>query len=318
MRLIVCTYTTRLRLVRDSEPVYPGLMHQIVTIIGPTLFAVVLGYLFGRVSRASEATLVNVSLYVATPCLVFSSMYSSKVVISGAAKMWASYLIILIGTFLIAWLVFGLVWKKHSALYLPIVFQNTINIPLPIITLAFGPEGVAQAMIFYIPYALLLNTLGVCMASGRKGLKEGLFVILRTPLIYAVVLALALNFSGAVLPEVVNKSFSLVGAASVPLMLLVLGMTMRGIRFTQIAATLTASVIRMGGGFCLGLLAVWALGLTGIPRAIVLFEAAMPSAMFASVLASRYENETELVSSVVLATTLMSVVAIPALLYYLT
>jgi predicted permease len=293
-------------------------MNQIVTIIGPTLFAIVLGYLFGRISRSSEATLVNVSLYVATPCLVFSSMYSSKVVIAGAARMWASCLIILVGTFILAWLVFGLVWKKHSALYLPIVFQNTLNIPLPIITLAFGPEGVAQTMLFYIPYALLINTLGVYMASGRKGLKEGLVVILRTPLIYAVVLALALNFSGAVLPEVVSKSFSLVGAASVPLMLLVLGMTMRGVRFTQVPATLTASAIRMGGGFCLGLLAVWVFGLTGIPRAIVLFEAAMPSAMFASVLASRYKNETELVSSVVLATTIMSIVVIPVLIYYLT
>jgi predicted permease len=101
-------------------------------------------------------------------------------------------------------------------------------------------------------------------------------------------------------------------------MLIVLGMTMRGIRFTQLPATLVASLIRMGGGFCLGLLAVWVFGLTGIPRAIVLFEAAMPSAMFASVLASRYKNETELVSSVVLATTIMSIVAIPALVYWLT
>ena len=293
-------------------------MHQVVTIIGPTLFAIVLGYVFGRVSRASEATLVNVSMYVATPCLVFSSMYSHKLVLAGAAEMWAACLIILAGTFVIAWLVFGLVWKKHTALYLPIVFQNAVNIPLPIITLAFGPEGVAQTMIFYIPYALLLNTLGVYMASGRKGLKEGLSVILRTPIIYAVVLALALNFSGAVLPDVINTSFSLVGGASVPLMLLVLGMTMRGIRFTQMPATLIASAIRMGGGFGLGLLAVWALGLTGIPRAIVLFEAAMPSAMFASVLASRYKNETELVSSVVLATTLISVVVVPLLVFYLT
>jgi predicted permease len=308
----------RRALALDGERVYPGLMEQIVTIIGPTLFAVALGYLFGRVSRASEATLVNVSMYVAAPCLVFSSMYSSKVVIEGAAKMWASCLMILVGTFLLAWLVFGLVWKKHSALYLPIVFQNTINIPLPIIALAFGPEGVAQTMLFYIPYALLINTLGVYMASGRKGLKEGLLIILRTPLIYAVILALVLNFSGVVLPEVVDKSFSLVGGASVPLMLIVLGMTIRGTRFTQVPATLTASAIRMGGGFCLGLLAVWVFGLTGIPRAIVLFEAAMPSAMFASVLASRYRNEAELVSSVVLATTVLSVVAIPALLYYLT
>jgi malate permease and related proteins len=130
--------------------------------------------------------------------------------------------------------------------------------------------------------------------------------------------ALALNLAGVGLPEVVTESFGLVGDAAVPLMLLVLGMTIGDVRFTQMPATLVASSIRMGGGFALGPLAVWLLDLTGLPRAIVLFEAAMPSAIFVSVLANRYKNEAELVSSVVLAITVMSVAAIPALLYYLT
>ncbi len=142
-------------MARVACHVYPDLMQQMITIIGPTLFAVALGYIYGRVSRDSAKALVNVGMYIAAPCLVFSSMYSSKVVIAGAARMWAACLIIMAGTFLLAWVVFGLGWKKHKALYLPVVFQNTINIPLPIITLAFGPEGVAQTMIFYIPYAIL-------------------------------------------------------------------------------------------------------------------------------------------------------------------
>jgi predicted permease len=117
---------------------------------------------------------------------------------------------------------------------------------------------------------------------------------------------------------VVTGSLGLVGNAAVPLMLLVLGMSIGGIRFTQLPATAVASLIRMAGGFGLGLLAVWLLGLTGVPRAVVLFEAAMPSAIFVSVLAARYKNEEELVSSVVLATTVASIAVIPALLYYLT
>jgi predicted permease len=293
-------------------------MDQMVNIIGPTVFGIVLGYVFGRIGKVSAAPLVTVAMYVLTPCLVFSSVYTSTVLIGQAAEMWASCLIIMGGTLVVAWLVFGLAWRKHTVLYLPIVFANTINIPLPIIKLAFGDEGVAQTMLFYIPYALLMNTVGIYMASGRKGLRQGAVAIARTPLIYAVVLALVLNLTGAAVPRVIVRSFDLVGNAAVPLMLIVLGMTIGGIRFTQLPATVVASVIRMGGGFCMGLLAVWLFGLTGIPRAIVLFEAAMPSAIFATVLANRYENEAELVSSVVLATTVMAVFVIPALVYYLT
>jgi len=293
-------------------------MQQMITIIGPTIFAILLGYVYGRVSHDRDTALVNVGMYVAAPCLVFHSLYSTEVVIDGAAKLWAACLIVMAGTFLVAWIVFGLGWKKHQALYLPIVFQNTINIPLPIITLAFGEQGVAQTMLFYIPYAILMNTLGVYWAAGRKGMKQGMVAMLRTPLIYAMVLGLVLNVSGAVLPDVVDTSFKFIGDMSVPLMLIVLGMTIRGMRFKEIPATLVAGVIRMGGGFLLGLLAVWALGIAGVPRAIVLFEAAMPSAVFATVLASRYKNEAELVSSVVLASTIMSIAVIPLLIYYLT
>jgi hypothetical protein len=42
-------------------------MHQIVNIIGPTFFVVIVGYLFGRVSKANLAPLIDVSMYLAVP-----------------------------------------------------------------------------------------------------------------------------------------------------------------------------------------------------------------------------------------------------------
>jgi predicted permease len=293
-------------------------VEQIVNIIGPTFFAIALGYLFGRVSKASAATLVDVAMFIATPCLVFYSMYTSTIVMGEALRLWASCLLIMAGTFAIAWLVFGIRRKASSGLYLPIVFSNAINIPLPIVYLAFGDEGVAKAVLFYIPNGLLIYSLGIYLASGHKNLRQGVLAVLRTPLIYAAVVALAFNLTGVPLPSVATKAVSFVGQAAVPLMLLVLGMNIGRFRFSQISVTLAASVIRMGGGFALGLLAVWLLGMTGLPRAIVLLEAAMPSAVVVSILCTKYNNEPALVSSIVLTTTLMAVGVIPALLYYLT
>jgi hypothetical protein len=296
-------------------------VQQIINIIGPTFFAIALGYLLRRVTHTGPGLLVDVAMYVATPCLVFSSMYASTVVMGEALRLWASYLIITVGTFAVGWLVFGLSRKNRSwrsGIYLPIVFANTINIPLPIIYLTFGDEGVAKAMLFYIPNGLLIYSLGVYMASGHAGVRQGVATVFRNPLIYAAVLGLVLNLTGVPLPEVVTTAFKFIGQAAVPLMLLVLGMTIGDVRFNQMPLTLGASVIRMGGGFAMGLLAVWLLGLSGVPRAVVLFEAAMPAAVFVSLLATKYKNEAELVSSVVLTTTLMSIGVIPALLYYLT
>jgi malate permease and related proteins len=297
---------------------YPGSVHQIVNIIAPTFVAVVVGYLFGRVTKVKMGPIIDLSMYVAVPALAFHSMTSSDIVISEAAKLWASCLIIMAGTLVAALLMFAILRQKHSGLYLPIVFTNFINIPLPIIYLAFGPAGAAQAILMYIPQGIILNSLGVYVASGEKDMKQGVLAMLRTPLIYAAVLGLALNLLNVPIPEVVSGSVQLLGQAAVPLMLLILGVSIGRFSLTRIPLTLASSLLRVGGGFAFGMLSVWLLTLTGVTRSVVLFESAMPAAVFVSVLAAKYKNEQELVSSVVLATTLSAIVVIPALLYFLT
>ncbi len=193
-----------------------------------------------------------------------------------------------------------------------------MNIPFPIIYMAFGAKGLANAALFYMPSGILIYSLGIYIAAGQKGLRQGLKEAVRTPLIYAALFGLALNLAGVTIPTLMMNSLKFLGQAGIPLLLLVLGMNISRIRPSHLPLTLVASVLRVGGGFALGLLAVWLLGLTGTPRAVVLFEAAMPSAIFTAIAAVKYENEAELVSSVVLVTTLASVVVIPALLYYLT
>ncbi len=292
-------------------------MQEIVAIVLPTFFTVALGYLFSRVTRLSSAVLIDVALYIAIPCLVVTSMLSTPIVMSEAVELWASSLLVMGGTFVVARIVFALSRSKHSALYLAIVFANLVNIPFPIIYLAFGAEGLARAALFYMPNGILVYSVGMYVAAGQSDLKQGLRVMLRTPLIYAAVLGLVLNLAGVVLPDLVMNSLKFVGQAGAPLILLVLGMSIGKIRPANLPLTLTAGVLRMGGGFAFGLLAVWLLGITGVARSVVVFEAAMPSAVMVAIMATKYKNEAELVSSVVLTTTLASIVAIPVLLYYL-
>ncbi|MCX8032485.1 MAG: AEC family transporter [Thermoleophilia bacterium] len=293
-------------------------MQQLLEIIGPTFFVVALGFLLGKVGKPHVTSLVDVAMFVATPCLVFKTLYSSEIVWAEAARVWASSVFVMAGSFVLAWLVFGLRGKGSPGLYLPIVFSNTINIPVPILYLAFGDEGVKNAVLYYVPNGLAIYTLGVYLASGKKELRQGIKAIFCTPLVYAAVLGLVLNLAGAEIPSVAVRSFELMGQAAVPLMLLVLGVNVTKFGFSYLGRTVTASVIRVGGGLALGWLAVWLFGLSGIARSTVIFEAAMPGAIVVAVLCSRYKTEAALCSSVVLLTTLMAVGVIPALIYYLT
>jgi len=293
-------------------------MHEIATIIAPTFFAILVGYLYGRLRRASPAALIDIAMYIAVPCLAFTSIMARPIVLGQAAKIWASCVFIMAGTYVFARVVLTLKGGTHSGVYLPIIFSNSVNIPFPIIYMAFGAEGLANAALFYIPNGILIYSLGIYMAAGQKGLKVGVAETLRTPLLYAAVLGLVLNLSGVRVPGLVMDALGLVGRAGIPLVLIVLGISIGRIKFSHLPLTVFASVTRMGGGLAFGLLVVWLLGLTGIPRSVVIFDAAMPAAVFTSMIAAKYDNEVELVSSVVLMTTLLSVAAIPLLLYFLT
>jgi len=67
-------------------------------------------------------------------------------------------------------------------------------------------------------------------------------------------------------------------------------------------------------GLALGFLAVKMFNLTGVMRSVVLLDSAMPAAALSSILATKYNNEPELVSSVVFITTIASLLVIPFLL----
>jgi predicted permease len=52
------------------------------------------------------------------------------------------------------------------------------------------------------------------------------------------------------------------------------------------------------------------LGLEGLTRSVVIVQAAMPSAVLTTVYATRFENESDVISGTVLVSTLLSVVSL--------
>jgi hypothetical protein len=243
-------------------------------------------------------------------------MLGQKIILVDAARVWAAAIIITFGCGIVAWIVFKVTRQKHSGLYLPISIMNTVNIPFPIIYLVYGSEGLFAATLFYIPSILLLYSLGVYIASGKHW-RENIKEVFKIPPIYAALLGLLLNLTDVTVPELVIQPLNFIGMMVIPLVLLVLGSNLASVKITSLPTTLFASVLRLGVGLLLGILAVSLLNLTGILRSVVILDSAMPAAAISSILATKYNNEADLVSSVVFVTTIASLVVIPFLLQML-
>ncbi|OGO41766.1 MAG: hypothetical protein A2137_05355 [Chloroflexi bacterium RBG_16_58_8] len=288
-------------------------MPDVISIVFPAFFAIFLGYLVGKTTRINVAPIVDITLYVGVPALVLISLLGKAIVFVDAAKVWVAALLIMFGCWLAAWLVFNLLRKEHAGLYIPIAMMNTMNLPFPIIFLAWGAEGLVAATLFYIPNVILMYTLGVYAVTGRHW-KENVKEVFRQPVVYAAIVGLLLNFLGVKVPELLFGAVNFVAMMGIPLVLIVLGHNLSKVKITSFPTTLLASFMRIGVGLGIGLLAVNILNVTGLFRSVVILDSAMPAAAASTILATKYKNEAELVSSVVFLTTLASLVVIPFLL----
>jgi predicted permease len=289
-------------------------MPDIFNIVLPTFVAVFIGYLFGKLRRTTNISpLVDISFNVGAPTLTFVSMLDKKIVLLDAGKIWAAALIIMLGCGIVAWVVFKFLNQRHSALYLPIAIMNTVNLPFPIIYLAYGSAGLFAATLFCIPNILLLYSLGIYIAAGKQW-KEGVKEIAKVPMLYAAVIGLALNLCNIMLPQLAMNSLNFIAMMAIPLILIVLGYNLSKVKLTSIPTTLLASFLRVGVGLLLGFVVASLFNLDGVVKSVVILDSAMPAAVNAAIIATKYDSEADLVSSVVLVTTIMSLASIPFLL----
>jgi predicted permease len=288
-------------------------MPNLIDIVLPTFVVIFIGYLIGKLTKIKIAPVVDITLYVGVPALVFVSLLSQKIVLLDAAKIWAASIIIMLGCLIVARLVFMLLKQKHSGLYVSISLMNTVNIPFPIIYLAYGAEGLIAATLFYIPNCLSLYSFGIYTMAGKQW-KDNIKEVLKQPVVYAFVSGLILNFLNIKVPVLIVNSLDFISLMAIPMVLLVLGHNLSTVRMSSFPTTLLASFLRVGVGLIIGLIVVNVLNITGIFRSVVILDSAMPAAAMSSLLATKYQNEAELVSSVVLLTTVASLIVIPFLL----
>lgn len=288
-------------------------------VILPVFIIIALGYLLERRLGLDVQPISRVIFYALAPCLVFSSMATSTVSGTDLWKIAAFVLLTTLAMGLLAWTVARVLRfnrTRESAFLLTALFVNAGNYGLPINLFAFGQAGLERAAIFFTVSALLTSSVGVYLASRSQasGL-DALRNVFKVPIVYGALAGFAVNLVAITVPEPVAKAVNLVGGASVPLMLLLVG--------AQLARTSLAGELRVIGLATLVrlvvapvvalVLAAW-FGLTGVTRQTCITEASMPTAVTTIILATEFEAEPQFVAGVVFASTLASIVTLTLLL----
>jgi hypothetical protein len=299
---------------------------DLLTLFADNLLPVFLIAGAGWLLRARLGTeprgVAHASLYILAPALILDLMVQNRVPVDGLVRMMGFAFACLLLPALLAFAVARWCgWSRGitSAVVLTVMLTNAGNYGMSVTMLAFGPNALPQASLFFIASSIVSYSAGVFVASlGRAGVREAFGVLVRTPTVWAVVLASGMGALHLSMPGPVASAVHLLSQACVPVFLLVLGMQLHGAKLKGPAKPLLfATAMRLGGGLAAGLLLAPVFGLTGVPRQAGLLQSGMPSAVVATLLASEYDVEPAFVISVVLATTLLSPFTLTPLLAFL-
>lgn len=205
------------------------------------------------------------------------------------------------------------------------VFQGMIRwnsfVFLPVVQATFGPAGVGLAAVVIAAMIPVSNILSVIVlakwGADQRGAspKALLRAMMSNPILLACLAGLALNFSGAPRPPGVAETLQLLGSAALPLGLIVAG---AGLSFRELARTRVTVSVVVVVKMIVTPLAMWQLarlyGGDELAQGIALLCGAAPGAASAYVLARQMGGDAPLMAGIIAATTVFSVIGIPAAL----
>ncbi|NLF65366.1 MAG: AEC family transporter [Chloroflexi bacterium] len=277
----------------------------------PILLVAAIGYWLRRQLGVPARPVSSVVFNVFSPALVFVSLVNSELPPGELLGLLAFAVITIL-------VMGGLAALVGSALRLPradvitlllvVMFVNGGNYGLTLNRLRYGEDGLSRAVVYFVVSTMFVYTLGVFIASmGRSSIRGALVRLARVPTIYAVALAIVVYALRIPMPGPIMSTLEIVADGAIPTMLVVLGMNMAaidGVASWRLA--LPAVSLRLLVAPLLAMVVAGLLGLQGLSYSTSIIEASMPTAVITSVIATEYEVQPPIVTSIVVLTTLLS------------
>lgn len=297
----------------------------------PVLAIAAVGVLLRRRLHVDPAMVSRMMFYVFAPALAFDAVFTSDISGGDFLRVYFGTLALMAAVGALAFLV--LRWLKlavstrrqissrefATTLVATFVF-NGANFGISIVSFAFGGEALTYAVIIYIAGSTVAWTLGPYVSSsGAASMLKSLNSILRTPVVYALALALALKAAGiSELPPALSRTSQLLADASIPLMLVLLGLQLGGFRKPdRWQLLLSGAAIRLLLAPLVAIACASLLSLDGPARSAFILQAGMPTAVLTLILAYEFDTDRDLALNLIMTTTLLSPISLTVLIYLL-
>jgi predicted permease len=279
----------------------------------PVFILIAVGFLFAQWKKINLSSVTEIVVYLGTPSLVFGSLAGKPLHPADLGVLCAGILLIFAGVGVLIRLYFLFCRFSSRGFALPTLFMNAGNMGIPLALFAFGQAGFQRAALLFVMITFLQYSLGIYILNGRGNWTE----IFRLPLIYAALAGLCVNLMQIPIPQLLLQPVTMLGQATIPIMLISLGYRLRQVESLQLGHALGGALLRICGGFAAASIVVQVIGAEGVNRQVLLLYGSLPAAVVNFILTEKYHQDPGLAASIVVLSTFISVFTIPLVFWFI-
>ena len=297
---------------------------EFFNVLMPVFVIFGLGYAGEKIIGFDSKAISTMSLYLMTPLLVFQTFYTNKLTYD--------YFYIVIYAFGLCLILILIVCaisylkkydiKETCGLILGSVFMNNGNYGTPVALLLFGTAGFDYAIILMVIQSIVMSTIGIYVAARGSdivgGIKDTLGIVIRMPVAYGAIFGLLFQYIGITLGSSLMTTINLVGSAAIPTIMLVLGMqlakiSLKNMEYEKISYAILIKLIAAP-------LIAWAISallpINPLLKQLMIIMAGMPASANTTMYAIQFNTKPEFVSVCTFVSTVLSLVTLPIIFYF--
>jgi hypothetical protein len=283
------------------------MLPRILGIILPVFSVIAVGWLYARRARPDLAWVNRINMTVLAPALVFSALASKDFDVAANVPLIAGGIGVVLGSGLLAWPFAKLLHQDHRTWVPPMMFNNCGNMGLPLAYLSFGSAGLSAMVTLFTISNLVHFTLGVHIVNRHAAF----WPVFRNPMVVATFLGFAFAVGRPPMPDWLMLALKMVGDASIPLMLISLGVRLAEARWDEWRLGVVGGLVCPLTGIALAGLLVPVLDLDPTQQGLLFLFGCLPPAVLNFMVAEQYGQEPSKVASIVLIGNMMAVLFVP-------
>ncbi len=299
--------------------------HPVLVALLPVVILIAIGFIAGRAGLMSANSVKDLSKLVFTvflPPMLFRTMVN----VHPENLQGKPLLAYVIGMALMYAVMFFAAGRNRRAAVLGLAasYSNTVMIGIALIQFAYGEQGVAVLLSLIAVHSLIMLSLATVVlelvtlreksaGSGHpvKIMAAAVWNTLKQPMIFPIVAGLLYAQTSLGIPAVIDKPLQLLGHAFSPLAVVLVGITLANTRVGQhlriaLGLSLLKNVAHPLVVAAIGL----ALGLQGLPLAVMIVTAALPIGANVFLFAQRYETALPEVTAAVAVSTGVALITV--------